>query len=252
MSTPQPITDEHRATFDAMTAAMERWHGDPDAIRTACLLLIADSEARAVEAVASTRDTYQRDAYYLRKDLCEIAAAFNVGVPDGEEAKKRIIAVKAERDQLRAEVRKLQEQIGQQLAACDCAAIMDTPEMHEKNKTVTRENPFWSNAFESVMRRTAECIALRAEVERLKKPTSEIEGDSPENTETNPKSWVAWKARAERAEAELAKERARLRYLSELWSPTSSPNDSIAKWLVVGDHNGFIRAIDAATKEHGT
>ena len=81
---------------------------------------------------------------------------------------------KAERDQLRAEVLKLQEQIGQQLAACDCAAMMDTPETHEKNKTVTRENPFWSNAFESVMRRTAECIALRAEVAQLEKNCTDI------------------------------------------------------------------------------
>lgn len=79
-------------------------------------------------------------------------------------AESSVAALRKERDQLRAEVRKRQEQIGQQLAACDCAAMMDTPETHEKNKTVTRENPFWSNAFESVMRRTAECIALRAEL----------------------------------------------------------------------------------------
>lgn len=64
--------------------------------------LIADGEARALEATALQRDTYQREAYHLRKDLCEIAAAFNVGVPDSDEAKKRIIAVKAERDALRA------------------------------------------------------------------------------------------------------------------------------------------------------
>lgn len=69
--------------------------------------LVADSEERAVEAIASERDIYQREAYHLRKDLCEIAAAFGIGVPDSEEAKKRIIAVKTERDQLRAECERL-------------------------------------------------------------------------------------------------------------------------------------------------
>ncbi len=63
---------------------------------------------------------------------------------------------------LTAELRKLQELNAQQLAACDCAAMRDTPETHEGNKTVQRGNPFWSPAFESVMRRTAECIELRA------------------------------------------------------------------------------------------
>ncbi len=62
-----------------------------------------------LEKVTAERDTYQREAYNLRKDLCEIAAAFNVGVPDSEEAKKRIIAVKVERDQLRAECTQLKE-----------------------------------------------------------------------------------------------------------------------------------------------
>lgn len=115
-----------------------------------------------------------------------------------------IKALKEERDQLRTEVRKLQEQIGQQLAACDCAAIMDTPEMHEKNKTVTRENPFWSNAFESVMRRTAECIALRAEVERLTRERR-IEQMTAEHLAV----------RAERAEAELANAKELLREIRD-------------------------------------
>lgn len=62
----------------------------------------------------------------------------------------------------RAEIRRVNEESAQQLAACDCAARMDTAETHAQNKTLTRDNPFWSPAFESVMRRTAECIELRA------------------------------------------------------------------------------------------
>lgn len=62
----------------------------------------------------------------------------------------------------------LQHENAQKLAACDCAAMMDTPESHEKNKSIARDNPFWSPAFDSVMRRTGECIQLRAEVQRLK------------------------------------------------------------------------------------
>lgn len=58
-------------------------------------------------------------------------------------------------------VKEWQERNAQQLAACDCAAMMDTAETHEKNKSVVRGNPFWSPAYVSVMRRTAECITLR-------------------------------------------------------------------------------------------
>lgn len=44
----------------------------------------------------------------------------------------------------------------------------------------------------------------------------------------------------------LEEDRKRLRYLSELWDPTSSERDHIAKWIRVGDHNGMCDAIDAA------
>lgn len=54
-----------------------------------------------------------------------------------------------------------------QLAACDCAAMMDLAESHESNKVVVRGNPAWSPAFDSVMRRTAECIELRARARAL-------------------------------------------------------------------------------------
>jgi hypothetical protein len=61
-------------------------------------------------------------------------------------------------------INQLQEELGLKLAACSCAAIMDTPETHEQNKSVTRESPAWTPAFEAVMRRTAECIELRSKV----------------------------------------------------------------------------------------
>lgn len=73
-----------------------------------------------------------------------------------EGVKHELAAVKAERDALR-------EQIGQKLSACSCAAIMDTPETHEQAK-IERDNPFWSPAYEDVMRRTGECIQLRADI----------------------------------------------------------------------------------------
>lgn len=49
----------------------------------------------------------------------------------------------------------------QRLAACSCAAIMDTPETHDQNKDMKPGNPFWSPAFDDVLRRTGECIKLR-------------------------------------------------------------------------------------------
>lgn len=76
-------------------------------------------------------------------------------------ARIRIGELERERDEAR-------EQSGLKLAACECAAIMDTAETHAQNKTVTRDNPSWSPAFESVMRRTAECIQLRADNARLR------------------------------------------------------------------------------------
>lgn len=47
-------------------------------------------------------------------------------------------------------------------------------------------------------------------------------------------------------EGELRTERARLRYLSELWMPTDHLSDPIAKWMKIGDHNRMCDAIDAA------
>jgi hypothetical protein len=94
----------------------------------------------------------------------EISILKEVVVEGGVMVGEQIVrAEKAE-----AEIESLQEQRGMQLAACDCAATMDTKETHEGNKTVTRGNPYWSPAFESVMRRTAECIKLRADNEALR------------------------------------------------------------------------------------
>ena len=179
------VTKAHKALVFRIRANMEPVGHYEDT--ATCAQLIADSEAAAVAGQNAV-----------------IAEWLN-----------RAATVSAERDQLRVEVRKLQEQIGQQLAACDCAATMDTPETHEQNKTVTRENPFWSNAFGSVMRRTFECIALRAEAEKAKgyialqvaraeRAEAEVEQlRADDHTETERAEFL-WKDRAERAESELA------------------------------------------------
>ena len=75
--------------------------------------------------------------------------------------------LKAENAALKAEQVELIEGIGQKLAACDIAAMSDTQESHERAK-LNKDNSFWSPAYESVMRRTAECIALRAERDALR------------------------------------------------------------------------------------
>ena len=54
----------------------------------------------------------------------------------------------------------------------------------------------------------------------------------------------------ERENAALRKDKARLEYLSERWNPTSDLwNDQIGKWMLSGDHDRMIKAIDAARKE---
>jgi hypothetical protein len=83
-----------------------------------------------------------------------------------DDLRDTIDALTAERDALRSDVLALQEQRAQQLAACDCAALLDTPESHATAR-IERDNPFWSPAYESVMRRTSECISLRTERDAL-------------------------------------------------------------------------------------
>ena len=50
--------------------------------------------------------------------------------------------------------------------------------------------------------------------------------------------------------AALREDKQRLLYLSERWNPKNDfRNDEIGKWIVIGDHNSMIAAIDAARKE---
>jgi hypothetical protein len=58
------------------------------------------------------------------------------------------------------ELKSLHELMAQKLAACDVAAMSDTPETHTA-AIIQNDSPFWSPAYESVMRRTSECIKLR-------------------------------------------------------------------------------------------
>lgn len=72
--------------------------------------------------------------------------------------------------QIRPGVQALHELQAQKLAACSCAAIMDTPETHDQNKDMKPDNPFWSPAFDDVMRRTGECIKLRRALSDIARP----------------------------------------------------------------------------------
>lgn len=63
---------------------------------------------------------------------------------------------------------KLQGDMDYKLAACDCAAMMDTEDTFAQNNIINRDNDCWTPAFESVMRRTKETIDLRKECAELK------------------------------------------------------------------------------------
>jgi hypothetical protein len=85
--------------------------------------------------------------------------------------------------------RKLQEEIGLKLAACSCAALMDTERTHPDAK-IDRDNPAWSAAYEDVMRRTEECMHLREAVKRLKNPQSAKNAEKVLNKITA--KWNEW------------------------------------------------------------
>lgn len=121
-----------------------------------------------IDVVIKERDDLAARLAKVEMELAneQLAHKANADAWQGIEKEKfaeRELRITAERE--RDEAR---EHAGLQLAACDCAAIMDTAETHAQNKTVTRDNPSWSPAFESVMRRTAECIQLRADNARLR------------------------------------------------------------------------------------
>ncbi len=59
------------------------------------------------EACEAQRQRQLVELESLRKDLCKIAEGCGVGHPDIEESKRRIIAIREERDELRAEVERL-------------------------------------------------------------------------------------------------------------------------------------------------
>jgi hypothetical protein len=57
-------------------------------------------------------------------------------------------------------------------------------------------------------------------------------------------------AELERENAALRADKERLLYLSKRWNPKNHFwNDEIGKWIVIGDHNRMIAAIDAAREE---
>lgn len=92
-----------------------------------------------------------------------------------DELAQEVSSLRTENERLTRERLTLQEELGLKLAACDCAAIMDTEESHAKNKDVAPGNPSWSPAFDSVMRRTTECITLRTRLRELEGRVKELE-----------------------------------------------------------------------------
>lgn len=147
--------------------------------------LIADSEAAAVagqNAVIAewlgrvNTVTAERDR--LRKDLCEIANGCGVGVPDQEEAKRRIIAIASERDQLRAEVERLTRELSETIA--DSTTVKVRFERHRADEA--------ERDMERL--RQINILAVNLKLDAV--------------------------LRAEKAEAELAKERGRLGHLAKL------------------------------------
>lgn len=114
----------------------------------------------------------ERDRYYGTLAGALVSGLFDeVKAKELREPGEKLMAELAA---LRAKVSGLQEQGALQLAACDCAAMLDTANTHEQNKTVVRGNPAWSPAFDSVMRRTAEIIALRARVRELEQDKARL------------------------------------------------------------------------------
>jgi len=93
------------------------------------------------------------------------------------------------------------------------------------------QSPIW----ESLKTAISERNQLIAEVEALKQSIESGQRVLREDAEQNAK-------RAERAEAELAKERARLD-----WLETSDPD--ALHWWTVGEQNSILADIDAAMKE---
>ena len=206
----------------------------------AAVQAIADSEARAVEPMrivmdaikesnavlvsqleklASERDTYQREAYHLRKDLCEIAAAFNVGVPDSEEAKKRIIAVKAERDQLHATLER---------TTIAAAQVADrNVALRAEVERLTRRLPPDPGGSDKLDELEFALELLRARAEKAEAELAQCKKEIA----------TAWKptlddhaSRALTAEAELTKERRRLAHLFHYESPMAEPGDTFTEW----------------------
>lgn len=205
----------------------------------AAVQAIADSEARAVEPMrivmdaikesnavlvsqleklASERDTYQREAYHLRKDLCEIAAAFNVGVPDSEEAKKRIIAVKAERDQLHATLERTTIAAAQ-VADRNVELRAECERLKNERAQVWAALNFIPEADLDVV--LADAKLLRPEMAKARARVKELEGKAdwdelyldgePELLKRVWKRLRETERRAEKAEAELALKNTALR-----------------------------------------
>lgn len=84
--------------------------------------------------------------------------------------KARAEALEKERDELRAQ----RDREFMRLAACGVAAICDTPTSMAE-QLIESSNPNWSASYGDVLRRTKECIALRAALAASQERVRELE-----------------------------------------------------------------------------
>lgn len=143
------------AAMHAMTALLEALSSDANA--GARMALKLQGEANGI----SVSEQLARLAYEQAESLLKMRPKQEES-EEMDQLEKLHMDVKLLREQLKAD----RELHAQQLAACDVAALADTPFTHYNAKLPT-DSPYWSPAYESVMRRTDECIRLRLEVERL-------------------------------------------------------------------------------------
>lgn len=147
---------DRNSTTDQLRAEAER------------LKVCASNEAAAAESL-------RRECHHLRKDLREIAAGCGVGCPDEAEAKRRIITIRTERDQLKAEVERLKIDASNQAAAAETARrerdaeTKRADEAAEWKKTAENQNRLWSRECTRRVEAEAKHEEANEEVARLTK-----------------------------------------------------------------------------------
>lgn len=107
--------------------------------------LRAQVERKRAEVIAVEDRLFAREAERdnLRRDLCEIAEGCGVGVSDQAEAKRRIIAIRTERDTARAELaaeREKREKAERFEAVCHCGSKVSSHTAGDGHMAVEMED----------------------------------------------------------------------------------------------------------------